>query len=278
MLSLLQTNRSPLHFSTGSHPITSIFHRDDSLLTQSKGGVIKSWNIVKSGYELGNQIDGEHLGYCKLQCIPEHNMLISPRAQNDIVIHNLNDLKIQGILSPSSTHDEGNTLGALMCMKLVKFSDQLYILAAYESGNFLTWDLRSNTVINTVKFEESPMTFDFCCETNRGIYGNASNTLGIFGYIRNEMKLMKHGNIPIKNPGINCVRIRRDQKIFCSGGWDGRVRVFSWKSLRPLTVLTDHKGAITDIDYSNSKVDLWNSPIMATSATDGQVSLWSIYN
>lgn len=122
------------------------------------------------------------------------------------------------------------------------------------------------------------MAFDFCPETNRGIYGNASDKLGIFGYIRNEMKLINRGDIPVKNAGINCIKIRKDQKIFCSGGWDGRIRVFSWKSLRPLTVLTDHKGAISDIGYSNEKVYLWKAPIMATSGADGQISLWNLYN
>lgn len=122
------------------------------------------------------------------------------------------------------------------------------------------------------------MAFDYCAETNRGIYGNTSDKLGIFGYIRNEMRLINRGDIPIKNAGINCIKIRKDQKIFCSGGWDGRIRVFSWKSLRPLTVLTDHKGAISDIDYSNAKVDLWKAPIMATAGADGQISLWNLYN
>lgn len=225
------------------------------------------------------------MGFCRFQCIPEHNLLLSPSEENDIVIYNLNDLTVQNTLSLGAiqqTNDSivNNTsaMGSLMCMKLVRFSEQSYVLAGYESGTFLTWDLRTNSVINNAKFEECPMAFDFCSETNRGIYGNASDKLGIFGYIRNEMKLINRGDIPIKNSGINCIKIRKDQKVFCSGGWDGRIRVFSWKSLRPLTVLTDHKGAISDIDYTNGKVDLWKSPIMATSAADGQVSLWNLYN
>jgi len=272
----LQTNRSPLHFTAGSEPITSIYHRDESLVTQSKGGVIKSWDIVKCGYKLEKSVDTNHLGFCRIHCVPEQNLLLSPSQDNDITIHDLNDLTLQTTLSAGNQFD--TPLGSLMCMKLITFSNQSYVLAGYESGTFLTWDLRTNTVINSAKFEECPMAFDYCCETNRGIYGNATDKLGIFGYIRNEMKLLNRGDLPIKNAGINCIRIRKDQKIFCSGGWDGRIRVFSWKSLRPLTVLTAHKGAISDINYSVGKVDMWKSPIMATAAADGQISLWNLYN
>lgn len=169
-------------------------------------------------------------------------------------------------------------LGNLMCMQPVIFSNQTYLLAGYESGIFLTWDLRTASVINVAQFEECPIAFDFCSEANRGIYGNTTDKLGIFGYQRNEMKLINRGDICIKNPGTNCVRIRKDQKVFCTGGNDGRVRVFSWKSLRPLAVLTEHKTTLNDIVYSPGKVDLWKSPIMACAGNDGQISLWNLYN
>lgn len=85
--------------------------------------------------------------------------------------------------------------------------------------------------------------------------------------------------LTLKNPGTNVIRIRPDCKVFASGGWDGRVRIYSWKSLRPLAVLTEHKsGAITDITFSKSKVERWNAPIMAVSGMDGIISLWDLYN
>jgi len=277
----LQTNRSPLHFSIGSEPVTSIHHLDETLVTQQKGGIIKTWNISKCGYQLDTTIDTDHKGFCRFDCVAEQDILVTPSKDNDIIVYDINDFSIQHTLQPSSILNEKEPqppLGQVMCLKHIRLSDQNYVLAGYESGTFLTWDLRTNTVINTAKFEECPMAFDFCAESNRGIYGNASDKLGIFGYIRNEMKLINRGDIAIKNAGINCIKIRKDQKVFCSGGWDGRVRVFSWKSLRPLTVLTDHKAAITDISYSNEKVDLWKAPIMATSGSDGQISLWNLYN
>lgn len=93
------------------------------------------------------------------------------------------------------------------------------------------------------------------------------------------MKLQPCGDMSVKNPGINCIRIRPDLKILSTGGLDGRIRMFSWKSLRPLAVLTEHKtGAIMDISYSTDKVTIWKSPIMAVAGMDSVISLWDLYN
>lgn len=263
--------------------MSSIYHGDETMITQQKGGILKTWQIQQTGYQLNVTEDTNHKGYCRFQCVPDDDLLISPRNENEIVIYDTEITQVHHTLNAVSALEERKEsptkLGLLMCFRHVKFSSQSYVLAAYESGTFLTWDLRTNSVINVAKFDDCcPMALDFCSETNRGICGTASDKLEIVGYMRNEMKLINRGDIAIKNPGINCIKIRKDQKIFCSGGWDGRVRVFSWKSLRPLAVLTDHKAAITDIEYSNEKVDMWKSPIMATSGADGQISLWNLYN
>lgn len=273
-----------MHFSIGREPVTSIYHGDDTLVTQQKGGILKRWHIANAGYVLDTNDNMDHTGFCRF-AIDDDEWIFYPKNDNEICVSKLNedDNQCVTILNPNGILEERKELpitrlGYLMCMKPIKFSNQLYVLAGYESGTFLTWDLRMNSVINIAQFEECPIAFDFCSESNRGIYGNATDKLGIFGYQRNEMKLIGRGDICIKNAGINCIRIRKDQKIFSAGGVDGRVRVFSWKSLRPLTVLTDHRAAVNDITYSCGKVDLWKSQIMATTGNDGQISLWNLYN
>lgn len=74
------------------------------------------------------------------------------------------------------------------------------------------------------------------------------------------------------------MKIRKDLKVFVSGGFDGRIRVFSWKSLRPLAVLSEHKGNLMDIVFSDGPVSFWKSNIMAATGTDGKITLWDIYN
>lgn len=103
--------------------------------------------------------------------------------------------------------------------------------------------------------------------------------LTTFSYQRQSMQLQRGSDVCIKNPGVNIVRIRADQKVFASGGWDGRIRIFSWKSLRPLAVLTQHKqGGVMDLAYSTQPVSMWRAPIMAAAGMDAQISLWDLYN
>lgn len=227
-----------------------------------------------------------HDGFCRFQHITEEQQIVCPKNENEIVISKLNGrdkLKEASILNPNKSArklsgDEPSTrLGYLMCLRPVTFSSQSYILAGYESGIFLTWDLRMNAIINEAQFDENAITLDFCSKTNRGAYGNINDTLIIIEYQQSQMKLVKRTAIPVKN-AINCVRIRGDQKILSTGGSDGRVRIFSWKSLRQLAVLTEHSKSVNDIAYSDDKVDLWQSQIMATADSDGQISLWNLFN
>lgn len=299
----MQTNRSPLHFSIGrEQPVQAIYHGEETLITQQKGGLLKRWHIANSRYVLDSTVNTNHLGFCRF--VTDSTHIFYPQNDNEICVSKLNhdlptaasaadDDYTSGSNGVSGDNDQimllrpndsilgaeiKDPLGTIMCMQPITFSNQLYLLAGYESGSFLTWDLRTRSIINVAQFEECPIGFDFCAEQNRGIYGNMSDKLGIFGYQRNEMKLINRGDICVKNPGISCVRIRKDLKVFCTGGTDGRVRVFSWKSLRPLTVLTEHRATINDIAYSPGKVDLWKQPIMACAGNDGQISLWNLYN
>lgn len=217
------------------------------------------------------------MGFCRLACAPEQNLIFSPKLDNSIAIISSSDFQVRQTLTPATNNNNTN-LGNIFCLKAIQFSEQLYLLAAYESGDFFTWDLRCGKVISSVKLDECPMALDYDTLTNRGIYGGPSDRLGVFVYDRKTMELRKQGVIGLKNAGINCVCIRKDQKVFSTGGWDGRIRIYSWKSLRPLAVLTDHKAAVMEVTYSNDKVPLWKAPIMAACGLDGQISLWDLYN
>lgn len=259
-----------------SESVTSVFHQDDALLTQQKGGLLQLWQLSNAGYQLATSIDTEHTGFCRIECITDEQIIISPKAENSIVIVDHDNVgMVHATLVPAAT---ATTLGQLMCFKYIDLAGQGYVLAGYESGDFLTWDLRTNRVIDQKRLEECPMAMDYDPVTNRGIYGGPSDRLGVFAYATKTTELQKRGDIALKNAGINCVAIRRDQKVFSAGGWDGKIRIFSWKSLRPLAVLTEHKSAVTDISYSGDKVSLWKAPIMAASGLDGQISLWDLYN
>ena len=92
-------------------------------------------------------------------------------------------------------------------------------------------------------------------------------------------KLEEKKKLPLKNPGISTITMRPDLKVFATGGWDSRIRIYSLKRLQPLVVLDQHKATIQDVIFSPCKVDAYNSKcLMAVADKDGCISLWDLYN
>lgn len=277
----LATNRGIFKLLTGtSEPVLAMHHTEDLLISQSRKNLIKIWNLTNSGYKAVTEIpENNNVGFCRMEITSDRKSLVIPINTNDISLYNLDGFQQQMTLSLNSDEDMKG-LGMIMCMKCLNINGQFYILAVYESGDFLTWDLRCNKVINRRRLEEDgpTLTVDYDLKTNRGIYGGTGNKISVFNYNLSTMEIYKKQDITIKNPGIDCVRIRADCKVFATGGWDGHIRIFSWKSLRPLAVLTDHKDAVMDVAYSGTPVTMYKAPIMAAGGKDGQISLWDIYN
>lgn len=111
-----------------------------------------------------------------------------------------------------------------------------------------------------------------------------------------------------KHAGQQDLKIRSDGKIFTTAGWDGRLRVYSVKTLKELAVLQWHKDgcyavAFADIleeNTNNSPVDgeenhsvakinnmdrmkqerekkIHNTHWLLGGSKDGKISLWDIY-
>ncbi|XP_059608586.1 guanine nucleotide-binding protein subunit beta-like protein 1 isoform X2 [Phlebotomus argentipes] len=270
----LQTNRCRMNFSAAPRPIIAL-HRDarGALVSQEKGAGVKVWRPTNCGYEVSGQIETDSGNFCRIDCSDERDLMLVPKGANHLQVHSLRDLQLVMTLQPEAEE----SLGALMSCRIID-PDAAHALAAFESGHFVTWDLREGKVLSSVKLEESPMALDYDSLTNRGICAGPGDSMRVFAFQRPQMAIVQRSEIALKNPGISVVRIRPDRKVFVSGGWDGRVRVFSWKSLRPLAVLTEHKKGVLDVAFSPGSVDLWRAPLMAVAGEDSQISLWNLYN
>ncbi|KAF8440495.1 WD40-repeat-containing domain protein [Boletus edulis BED1] len=97
-----------------------------------------------------------------------------------------------------------------------------------------------------------------------------------------------------KHPGNSAVAIRGDGRVCAVGGWDGRVRLYSTKSFKPLGALVYHKenchalafaSAYTDRDSGNvsdGEDDMTNEEKrrrgrwLVTAGKDSRVSIWGL--
>ncbi|KAH9972079.1 WD-40 repeat-containing protein [Lactifluus volemus] len=55
-----------------------------------------------------------------------------------------------------------------------------------------------------------------------------------------------------KHPGNNAVSLHDGGRVCAIGGWDGRVRLFSTKSFKPLGTLIYHKGAVQTLAFAHA--------------------------
>lgn len=270
----MQTNRVQQKIQVGQAPILHLLHTNNHLITQEKGGKYKVFELTNSGYVEDVVIETDYPGFCRFEANTKLETLYVPDNESKILIFSFAGDKI-GCLQP----DSEMKLGDVMCLKYIEFPcDRPCLLAGYEAGWLLLWDLNTSQCIGTLQTKECPMSVDYHLEQQRGIIGNSSNVIQIFIIGRKDLSLAHKMDISIKNPGINKVQSRFDGKVFASGGWDGHIRIFSWYSLRPLAVLTEHKQAVQDVAYSTEKVSLWNAHIMAAGGLDGAITLWDLYN
>lgn len=272
----LQTNRSAHQLHVGSKAILSLSSTDEVLVTQEKGGITKLWALTNSGYDTRTTIITNHPAFCRNELIQDRGLVVCPKGENEVSVFSLGGGEEALKLSTTGP----TQLGSVSCLKSADINGQLYIMTGYESGDLLTWDLRVCKPINQEHLaDDCLMAVDYDPYTNRGVCAGPTDKIAVFAYQKPTMEISKKFDITIKNAGINCLKIRADQKVFASAGWDGRIRVFSWKSLRPLAVLTEHKqGGVMDLAYSNGKVSMWNAPIMAAAGMDCQITLWDLYN
>lgn len=151
------------------------------------------------------------------------------------------------------------------------------VMAGYENGELAVYDLRmfAQQTAEMLYKGQPLMCFDYSVGKNVGVCGSSDEWLRQFsiddkGRIYHEEK--SGSTIQLANPGQNCVTIRpADSRLFATGGWDSRVRLYSLKKLKPLVALDFHKEAVNSIDFSTDN-------LMACGSNDCIISFWKIYN
>ena len=172
------------------------------------------------------------------------------------------------------------------------------VLAGYEDGSLYLYDLRSpqRELLSTGPLHGSQlMSIDVSpagtsvitsgadtvvsrIKLDVGVSGNEATpaaAAGGGGYVSialaKTVKSKSAGEEPSSNKtnGISCVRYRGDGKIIVAGGWDGSVRLFDSKALRPLAVLMHHKDSVYAAEFGGS--------LFASGGKDRTIAVWDVY-
>ncbi|OXB54794.1 hypothetical protein ASZ78_008063 [Callipepla squamata] len=171
----------------------------------------------------------------------------------------------------------GAKLGMPMCLKLWQVSrgSQPSLLAGYEDGSVLLWNLATGKVLSQLTCHQEPvMSLDFDSEKAKGISGSSEKVLSIWS-LNEQQNLQVQQTHRLVNTGISDISIRPDKKIVATAGWDHRIRIFGWKRLKPLAVLDYHTATVHSVSFSDHRNP--SERLLAAGAKDHRISIWSIY-
>ena len=196
--------------------------------------------------------------------------------------------------------------GMIMAIGLYYREGALTILAGYESGHAAIWQRNTTNHWQTTyvqKAHSQPiLSLDSSSELTCFFTSSADAIIA-----RHPLpgSLSESKTLQTNHAGQQGLTIRSDESIFATAGWDGRMRVYTTKSMKELAVLKWHKegcyavafakisatnasgGGDAEADGSiikrsqtvseqriaKAKSTHW----LAAGSKDGKVSLWDIY-
>ncbi|CAH1165763.1 unnamed protein product [Phyllotreta striolata] len=264
----LETNRLQ-HKQEMGKSIQALHSFDFKIVTQEKEGCLKLWSVRKSSYEPEKTLTCG-AGFGKSILVEE--ALVVPQENGRVDVVDVKTFETIRSLAP-----DRENLGKIMALEEVTIGSSCCIMAGYETGDVVLWDMNTFRPCGHLKLQDQLTSITYDPVSRRAVAGGASKNLQLFT-VDSSYEMAVKLEISITNEGCNVVKLRPDQKILVAGCWDGKVRLFSWKTLRLLAVLAEHKESITDVKFSPHPVNYWKSNIMASSSSDGLIALWNIYN
>ena len=197
--------------------------------------------------------------------------------------------------------------GMVMAIGLHYHMDKLFVLAGYESGHVAVWQKNDTKHWETTYVSKSHsqpvLSLDIASLLDCVITSSVDAVIAKHPF-RGETSGTK--KVQTKHAGQQSLTVRSDEKVFATAGWDGRMRVYSAKSMKELAVLKWHKEGCYALAFANvsepysssdgngaegdgslAKRDLTVSEQrtekakqihwLAAGSKDGKISLWDVY-
>lgn len=290
------STRRPVHHihCETTQGILSVAPANDSdIVSLSKEGCLQVHQISES-VKCKVKIQIGDVGFCKASVDRQHEnkgcmVAVPGNTTSSVCIWDMNQQAVVSrLLVPGSIK-----LGMVMCLKL-SFENKI-LVAGYEDGSIICWDTTKHTMLFHAErlFSEPVMGLDVIMEHNRiqGVATSAKEEVIKWESCGNDRNIIMSDDcnnafssmtfsvlktLPLINAGVSCVSIRNDKKIFATGGWDNNVRLFSWKSTKPLAVLDYHNDSIRSLTFASAHSS--SNQILACGSSDKKISVWKVYN
>jgi WD40 repeat protein len=151
-----------------------------------------------------------------------------------------------------------------------------HIFAGFEGGQLLIFDLRAGGKLaceaSSVSSTPSPLlALDVTQDAKMVICGTSSEEMSAVKIDWNTFEMSWKPFYTLNKGGIGHICIRPDQKLFATGGWDTRVRIFHRKTRKPLASLKYHTESVFGLDFS------MDNTLLASASKDKRIALWKVF-
>ena len=195
--------------------------------------------------------------------------------------------------------------GMVMAIGLSYERDNLTVLAGYESGHAAVWRQYGPSKAWQIAYMSKSHTqpvLSLVAAPDRSCFYTSSADAIIARHPLSSVNTSISKVIQTKHAGQQSLAVRSDGRIFATAGWDGRLRIYSTKTLKELAVLKWHKDgcyalAFADLqdtanggNQQNDVVTRHNLTVseqrtaktksthwIVAGSKDGKVSLWDVY-
>lgn len=227
---------------------------------------------------------GDYLGFASCDVFKQVNCIVAamPGGPQDAVsVWSVKDrIKICQLRVNETTK-----VGSVMQLKWVEKRNRVSLLVAYESGDLCLWDWSNRDLHSIACIKGTPVSLEYDQSLGHGVLGTTEDGIFVFN-ISSSLDLTIVKEMTVTNEGLGCCISRPDSKIYATGGWDNRIRIFSWNKHKPLAVLDYHANSVSCLHYSPSRVVSYDGAgpisagaehVLAAGSLDASVSLWKIY-
>jgi WD40 repeat protein len=302
----LDDRRAKKSFIAGDGAILSLIGLRDSLVTQSKGGLISLWDydhdskhpILEVQCDLHSFCKCILLGYPSASSQAAGILIASPtHGGADIGVWDAKSNEFCTRYRPFKTSDALKSSTAGMCTALSTMGDS-HVLGAYEDGSVRLWDVRHGSPMSTAKLHAEPIFAlsstplptrangqgqqhvcvsggaDGCVVHTQVSLGSQNTALlaeetGPATAAMTETGRTALGGSGAK--GVNSLSVRDDGKITAAACWDGRVRIYANRRPRLLASLRCHTKAAQCVAFAPA--GRW----LASASEDSRIALWAVY-
>ncbi|KAL4108951.1 hypothetical protein PRIC1_000659 [Phytophthora ramorum] len=263
-----------LHSAAVRDPVAS----DQKFVTQGRDGFVKLWDVQSFGAAaepLAKFYCGSYsftkfatLRWPSEDAAENANLIVCPSSiDNKLLVYDSRGDSSSPALTltvPEAATKRG------MCMSLSLFESRVAQGEDGAGGNVQTY-IAAACETTITQGANALLSFDVTRDGRSAICGSSGEELYSAAFDVASYTLSSQSFFSCAHGGFSCVRIRGDQRIVATAGWDHRVRVFHMRKLKPLAVLKYHSESVFALDFSD------DSALLSSCSKDHKIALWSIY-